>query len=145
MTPMQENTMSLIKYNPSLSPLFDNFDDIMSIFDAFDPMTRPVQSVTGPKTRVQNLEDKHLIELATPGVEKDQLVIDIDDGRLSISFDQKAGDANGVFQRSFKKSWTLPKDVDVENINADYTNGLLAVTIPKKTPDARPQRRIEIA
>lgn len=136
--------MSLIKYNPSLSPLFDNFDDIMSIFDAFDPMTRPVQSVTGPKTRVQNLEDKHLIELATPGVEKDQLVIDIDDGRLSISFDQKAGDANGVFQRSFKKSWTLPKDVDVDSINADYTNGLLAVTIPKKTPGARPQRRVEI-
>ena len=49
-----------------------------------------------------------------------------------------------MFQRSFKKSWTLPKDVDVDSINADYTNGLLAVTIPKKTPSAPPQRRIEI-
>ncbi len=136
--------MSLIKYNPSLSPLFDNFDDILGIFDAFDPMSRPVQSVTGPKTRVQNLEDRHLIELATPGVEKDELVIDVDDGRLSISFDQNRPADNGIFQRSFKKSWTLPKDVDVENIIADYTNGLLAVSIPKKTRISPPQRRIEI-
>ena len=56
----------------------------MGIFDAFDPMTRPVQSVTGPRTRVQNLEDKHLIELATPGVEKDELIIDINDDFLFV-------------------------------------------------------------
>ena len=137
--------MSLIKYNPSLSPLFDNFDDIMSIFDAFDPMTRPVQSVTGPKTRVQNLEDKHLIELATPGVEKDDLVIDINEGRLTISLEQKESGENYAFQRAFKRSWTLPKDVEVEKIDAEYTNGVLAVSIPKREPAAPSTRRIEIA
>ena len=137
--------MSLIKYNPSLAPLFDNFDDLLSIFDSLDPMSRPVQSVTGPRTTVQNLEEKHLIRLATPGVTKEELMINLDDGRLTISFDQKNGDANNGFQRSFKKSWTLPKDVDVEAVSADYTDGLLAVSIPKKTPAAPPQRRIEIA
>ena len=136
--------MSLIKYNPNLSPLFSNFDDLLSIFDTFDPMTRPVQSVTGPRTNVQNLEDKHLIELATPGVEKEELNIDIDDGRLTVSFSQKEGGEDHIFQRTFKRSWTLPKDVDLESINADYKNGVLAVTIPKKTPAALPQRRIEI-
>ena len=137
--------MSLIKYNPNLSPLFNNFDDLLSIFDVFDPMTRPVQSVTGPRTNVQNLEDKHLIELATPGVEKEELNIDIDDGRLTISFHQKEGDESRSFQRAFKRSWTLPKDVDLDSINADYTNGVLAVSIPKKTPVNAPHRQINIA
>ena len=136
--------MSLIKYNPSLAPLFDNFDDLLSIFDSLDPMSRPVQSVTGPRTTVQNLEDKHLIRLATPGVTKDELVINLDDGRLTISFDQKEGDERNSFQRSFKKSWSLPKDVDVDAVSADYTDGLLAISIPKKVPSAPPQRRIEI-
>jgi len=137
--------MSLIKYNPNLSPLFNNFDDLLSIFDAFDPMTRPVQSITGPRTNVQNLEDKHLIELATPGVEKEELNIDIDDGRLTISFHQKEGNESHGFQRAFKRSWTLPKDVEVEKIDAEYTNGVLAVSIPKREPAAPPTRRIEIA
>ena len=70
--------MSLIKYNPSLAPLFDNFDDLLSIFDSLDPMSRPVQSVTGPRTTVQNLEDKHLIRLATPGVTKEELMINLE-------------------------------------------------------------------
>jgi len=134
--------MSLIKYNPSLSPLFDNFDDLLNIFDSFDPMSRPVQNVTGPRTSVQNLEDKHLIRLATPGVSKEELMINLDDGRLTISFDQKE---KNNFQRSFKKSWTLPKDVDIDAVSADYTDGLLAVSIPKRAPSAPPQRRVEIA
>ncbi len=137
--------MSLIKYNPNLSPLFDNFDDLLSIFDTFDPMSRPVQSVTGPRTNVQNLDDKHLIEIATPGVEKEELNIDIDEGRLTISFDQKSGDKYNRFQRAFKRSWTLPKDVDTESISADYNNGVLAVTVPKTSPAAPPHRRIEIS
>ena len=137
--------MSLIKYNPSLSPLFDNFDDLFNVFDALDPMTRPVRSVSGPRTNVQNLEDKHLIELATPGVEKDDLVIDINEGRLTISLEQKESGNNYSFQRAFKRSWTLPKDEDVDSINADYANGVLAVSIPKKSPTTPSQRRIEIS
>ena len=137
--------MSLIKYNPSLAPLFDNFDDLLGIFDGLDPMSRPVQSISGPRTKVQNLEDKHLIELATPGVCKDELLVDVNDGRLTISFEQKARDRSHGFQRAFKRSWTLPKDVDLESIDADYTDGVLRVSVPKKSPAATPQRRIEIS
>tara|TARA_R110002020_G_scaffold109500_1_gene253372 strand:- start:59 stop:472 length:414 start_codon:yes stop_codon:yes gene_type:complete len=136
--------MSLIKYNPNLSPLLGNFEDLFSIFDVLDPMTRPVQNAAGPRTNVQNLEDKHLIELATPGVEKEELNIDVNDGRLTISFEQKDNTESRRFQRTFKRSWTLPKGVDTESINADYTNGVLAVSIPKIAPATIPQRRIEI-
>ena len=137
--------MSLTKYNPNLSPLFSNFDDLLSIFDAFDPMTRPVQSVTGPRTNIQNLEDKHLIELATPGVDKEELNIDIDDGRLTVSYKQEDETGRHSFQRTFKRSWTLPKGVDADSINADYANGVLAVSIPKTAPATPSQRRIVIA
>ena len=136
--------MSLVKYSSDLSPFFGNLDDLFSVFDSLDPMTRPVRSVTGPKTSVENKEDRHLIQLATPGVAKDNLVIDINEGRLSISFDQQSTDTKPLFQRSFKKSWTLPKDVDVDNISAEYTDGVLKIDIPKSAPSKPSQKRIEI-
>ena len=76
--------MSLVKYNPSLSPFFDNFEDLFSVFDAFDPMNRPRPSINKPRTNIENLDDKHIIELATPGIAREDLVVDLSDGRLTI-------------------------------------------------------------
>jgi hypothetical protein len=46
--------MSLVKYNPSLSPLLGEFRDFFDIFEAFDPMTRPVSNVRGPRVHTDN-------------------------------------------------------------------------------------------
>ncbi len=89
--------MSLIKYNPGLSPLFEPFEDLFGVFDALDPMHRPRPSINKP------------------------------------------------FQRSFTQSWTLPKNVDVEKVDAQYVNGVLTVSIPKREPAAPSARRIAIA
>ena len=137
--------MSLIKYDHSLSPLFNNFDDLFNVFDSFDPMLRPRQSITGPRANVQNLQDKHVIEVATPGIPKEELLVDVNDGRLSISYSEgEASQESFSFQRSFQRSWTLPKDVDLEAVNAEYTNGVLTVTVPKVTPAVPTSRQIVV-
>ena len=138
--------MSLIKYNHSLSPLLDNFDDLFSVFDSLDPMLRPRQSISGPRANVENLEDKHVIEVATPGSSKEDLLVDVNDGRLSISYQEGDADPKGAFsfQRSFKRSWTLPKGVDLDGVGAEYNNGVLTVTVPKIIPEAPANRQIVV-
>jgi len=136
--------MSLIKYNHSLSPLFDNFDDLFNVFDSFDPMVRPRQSISGPRANVENLEGEHVIEVATPGVAKGDLLVDVNDGLLSISYSRDDSDKSYSFQKSFKRSWTLPKDVDLDNVGAEYNDGVLTVTIPKMAPEVPASRQIVV-
>ena len=138
--------MSLVKYNPSLSPLFGEFRDFFDIFDTFDPLTRPSSRITGPRANVDNADGKHVITMATPGVSKEDLKVDISDGRVSVSFDQESCEnSNHRFQKSFSRTWNLPKDVNVEAIDAEYENGILTVTIPKNDETVPVARRIKIS
>ena len=138
--------MSLVKYNPNLSPLFGEFQDFFDIFDTFDPMVRSSTRITNPKVDVDNVDGKHIITMATPGVSKDDLKVDIGDGRISVSFDQESCEnSNHRFQKSFSRSWNLPKDVNVEAIDAAYENGILTVTLPKNKETGPVARRIEIS
>ena len=139
--------MSLIKYNPGLSPLFEPFEDLFGVFDALDPMHRPRPSINKPRANIENLDDKHIIELATPGIAKEDLVVDLSDGRLTISYEEDNSTKSDTFtfQRSFTQSWTLPKNVDVEKVDAQYVDGVLTVSIPKREPSAPSARRIAIA
>ena len=136
--------MSLIKHNPNIQPLFNRFEDIFDIFDAFDPLHRPAPSLTGPKTNVENVDGNHIITMATPGISKADLKVDIDDGRITISFDQESCEnSNYRFQKSFSRSWNLPKGVNLDAIDASYDNGVLSVTVPTASTPS-PTRRLEI-
>jgi HSP20 family protein len=137
--------MSLVKYNPSLSPLLGEFRDFFDIFEAFDPMASPVSNIRGPRVHTDNVDGSHVITVATPGVSKEDLKVDIGDGRISVSFDHDASENSSFrFQKSFSRSWTLPKDVKSEGIEANYENGILTVVIPKSDETIPVARRIEI-
>ena len=134
--------MSLVKYNTNLSPLLGDFFDI---FDAFDPITRPVSNVSNPKAFVDSQERQHVITMSTPGISREDLNVDIGDGRITISFDHKSSEnSNFRFQKSFTRSWSLPKDVKAEGIEANYENGILSVVIPKNEKTTPVARRITI-
>ena len=75
------------------------------------------------------------------------MVIDLSDGRLSISYDEEDTTHTSTFsfQRSFTRSWTLPKNVDIEKVDAQYADGVLSITVPKSEPNIPPKRRVAIA
>ena len=141
--------MSLVRYSPTLSPMrrmgFDSLlDDVMDVFDLMDPMNRR-PSFVGPRTNVENLNDRHIITMATPGLSRDDLTIDIAEGSLTISFDQENSEnSNYKFQNSFQKSWSLGDNLNLEEITADYNNGVLIIEIPKYNKSEAVARRIEI-
>ncbi|MFF5313311.1 Hsp20/alpha crystallin family protein [Streptomyces massasporeus] len=90
-----------------------------------------------PLADIEDTEDAYLVELELPGVEKEQITVEVDEGELDIHGDIKEKEHTGVVRRhtrrigQFDYRTTLPPNSDTEHISADLTNGILTVRVPK--------------
>jgi HSP20 family protein len=95
---------------------------------------------SAPAVNISETADKFNVELAVPGLEKTDFKVEVENGVLSISAEKKSEvkDETSRFTRkefsysSFSRSFTLPEHVQAESITAEYTNGVLKLSIPKK-------------
>lgn len=111
-------------------------------------------STTVPSVNIKENADAYEVQVAAPGMEKDDFEIKLDGNLLTISSSKEESNETGEgnFTRrefsyqSFQRSFELPKEViDQENIQAKYENGLLMLTIPKKDEvKQKPPRLINI-
>jgi len=99
---------------------------------------------------VSEHEDRVIVELEAPGLDKDDIDIDVEGrrlvvtGRKSYERERKEG-AMLISERAFghfQRVVPLPDQVAVEKAEARYSKGVLTVTLPKKSPPAA--RRIEV-
>ncbi|MEV0598903.1 Hsp20/alpha crystallin family protein [Streptomyces sp. NPDC050315] len=101
-----------------------------------------------PLADVEDTEDAYLVELELPGVDKDQITVEVSEGELDVHGEIKEKERTGVVRRhtrhvgQFDYRMSLPPNSDTERIGADLTNGVLTVRIPK-AEKAQPHR-IEI-
>ncbi len=109
---------------------------------------------TVPAVNVKESEKDFELELAVPGRKKEDFNVEIDNGVMTISSEQKSentvSDENYTRREfgysSFKRSFTLPKTVNADQINATYEDGVLKFVLPKKEEALpKPKRLIEIA
>ena len=134
--------MTLIKFNNRLGRKFDSrplfadfFNEMYS--DFFTPETK-LNSV--PAVNIAEANDKFLVTLAAPGLKKEDFKISIDENVMTISAEKKEENTEEQAQysrreysySSFQRSFNLPENVNSENINASYENGILAISVPKK-------------
>jgi len=131
--------MSLIRYNPfaakSVGNFFDDFfnRDISGFFGSDF-------SASNPSVNVVETENSYRVEVAAPGLEKEDFEVNVDNGFLTISArkEQKEETKGDRFMRrefnysSFTRSFQLPDTVKAGDIAANYENGVLKVTLPKK-------------
>ncbi|PKP04410.1 MAG: hypothetical protein CVU11_05125 [Bacteroidetes bacterium HGW-Bacteroidetes-6] len=124
-----------------------------SIFDEFfndSPMRNYNQRVAVPKVNIAENENAWTIELASPGLEKDDFKIEVKDDVLTISNEkkeEKKEDGKNYMRRefsycSFSRSFMLPELADSEKIDAAYHNGVLEVSIPKKEAEQKKDSRV---
>ena len=123
---------------------FDPFREIKElenrIFQNYVPAnTEKGISAFTPSVNTREGEFAYHIDVDLPGVKKEDIKIDLKDGLLTISGERKLKNeikeedyykvetAFGKFSRSF----TLPDDADIENIEASSQDGVLEVVIPK--------------
>ena len=82
--------------------------------------------------------------LQPPGLPKDAVDVTIKENILTVTHENNKETDNSYFCSSFKKSWTLPKDVNVEEITAKYNNGVFNVNVPRVQPVEPEVKKIKI-
>jgi HSP20 family protein len=135
--------MLVTRYNPN-----SQFSDFRRGFDILNTMLNELtvpnnndrfQSDFNPSVNTREGEFAYHIEVDLPGMKKDDIDIQIEDNNLIISGERKIKkelkEENYYKIESsygkFKRSFSLPEDVDLENIHASSTDGVLEVVVPK--------------
>ncbi|MBK8505943.1 MAG: Hsp20/alpha crystallin family protein [Saprospiraceae bacterium] len=112
--------------------------------------------VSVPAVNIKETKDGFNIEMAVPGMKKEDFKVDLDHDLLTISAEEKTENTEKVAEgkytrrefnyRSFKRVFTLPEMADADKIHASYEEGVLAINIPKKEEaKPKPVKMIEIA
>lgn len=73
----------------------------------------------------------YLVSFDLPGVKKDDVKIDLNNNQLTISGERKSRQGHESHYGSFYQSFTLPANIDPEQIEANFENGVLQIAIPK--------------
>lgn len=129
-----------------------------SIFnDFFDNEWMEKANATAPAINVSESEKEYKVEVAVPGMTKEDFNIHIDeDNNLVISMEKKTDNKEEKKDRKylrrefsyskFEQTMILPDDVDKEKIGAAVENGVLDITLPKLSKENLPKltRDIEI-
>ena len=124
-------------------------------FRMFDEMDRrlmnSVPAVSAFRTDVLDTGDAFKLECELPGFNKEDIKLDVENDCLTISAERKAEKKsekdNYVKRERFYGSFTRCFDVsgiNVDGIEASYTDGMLNVTLPKKAAEIPASRRLEI-
>ena len=142
---MEDTIMNLIKFNrqPMLADFFNDFEKLYAPFQ---------NEGFVPSANIRENEKNFEIELAVPGMKKDDFKINLENNVLTISseMEEEQKEENKNFTRreftygSFSRSFTLPKIVETEQIKASYENGILHIQLPKKE-EAKISKQIAIA
>ena len=130
--------------------------DLYNPFRDLEEMERSLFANSGAnafKTDIRDAGDAYVLEADLPGMKKDDIHIDIDGERLSISAERSAvreeKDENGGYIRcersygSFSRSFDI-SGIRAEDISAAYEDGVLKLTLPKQTKAVPASRRLEI-
>ena len=152
--------MSLVKRNKNLLPSFSRFWDDDDFFNRsltnWGLSNFSDAGSTLPAVNIRETEVSYEVEMAAPGMNKEDFKIELDNNLLTISSEKtEEHEENGKEKysskefsyQSFRRSFNLPKEVvDEEKIEAHYKNGVLHLTIPKKEQaKQKPPRKIQIA
>ncbi|HQO49321.1 MAG TPA: Hsp20/alpha crystallin family protein [Bacteroidales bacterium] len=128
--------MNLIRFNQHpasmLSELMEDFDRNF----VFHPQSRNFS----PSVNISETEEGFGLELAAPGLKKEDFKVNLDNNVLTISAELKNESeekSEKLIRRefsysSFSRSFSLPKSIDLDKIKADYKDGILKIGLPKR-------------
>src|SRR5277367_736840 len=140
--------MTLVKFNngqknavnPWFSDVFDSLINDSILNDRFVTKT--------PAVNIAETENEFHIELAVPGLKKEDFKISVDKNILSVSAEKKAENVEEgkkyskreYSYNSFVRTFTLPESADQAKIDAQYNDGVLSLSVAKKE-EAKVQTR----
>lgn len=123
-----------------------NTSNIMKRNETSPESTRELNSIT-PEVDIFENEDEILLHADMPGVERENLSVHIDNGKLTLSGTRKLN-AEGVVtweefgDAEYYRVFSVPQSIDIAKVNAELRDGVLRLHLPK-SESAKP-RQIEI-
>jgi len=140
-------------YYPTFPSLFDKFFE-GNLMD-WNNWNFSSTDTTLPAVNIKEDEDAYMIEVAAPGMAKDDFRINFDNGRLTVTSERKneKKEKEGAYSRkefsyqSFQRSFTVPENmVNGDKISAVYKDGILNIELPKREEvKPKPAREIKIS
>ncbi|MBG6233679.1 HSP20 family protein [Pedobacter sp. CAN_A7] len=145
--------MSLIKFNSGTKEgnITKGFNDVFeSMFQDSFMSDRLMSKV--PAVNISETEDHYHIEMAAPGLKKEDFKIKLDRNLLTVSVEQRKQnvETNRQYNKrefsysSFVRSFALPESADDSGIGATYHDGILNISVAKKEEAKQVIREIEI-
>jgi HSP20 family protein len=139
---------------PSFSSLMDDFFNT-SLDRFFDPGgSRSGQGRMNVPVNIRETDRSYELELVAPGLNKGDFKIDLSGNMLTVSFDHKEENNeenknDGWIRReysrqSFTRSFNLDDSIDPDKIDANYSDGMLKLSLPKKEGAQSSKRSIQI-
>lgn len=153
------STLSI--FNPDFSSdLFDFFNEAANY--------RPTRNVNLPSVDIIETKDNYTFEMELCGLSENDVELSIKERVLTVESKKKETVNNKDDKKllenksenkemekryllserrkySFKRQFTLPQDVDVENVSANFVNGLLTISVPKKPESELKHIKINVA
>lgn len=142
--------MTLLRYNYPEKDLFNRrFSDIMDEF--FNDAVRSNRNSFAPNIDISENDNEFVIEVEVPGVDKENIQIDVENNILTISGERKFEEKkeNKQYHRVethygiFSRTLSLPDNADSESVKASYENGILTITINKSEKSLKKQIEIK--
>lgn len=143
--------MAIVKFkNRPFSPFFPSFVDDFFVNDAV-----PFDSTNGnsvPPTNIEETETEFKLDMAIPGLNKEDINVEVADNRLIVSTEKEESseeeDKNYTRKEysysSFERSFALPENA-TGDVSAKYEDGVLQVTLPKKKVEVSKSKKIKVA
>jgi len=143
---------NLMRYDPFREiARFDPFREIDDFFRDFSPSTIGHSAGAAPRMRmdISETDQNYTVKAEIPGVSKEDIKVSINGNQVTLSAEVKSEEEqsgalrNERYYGQLYRSFTLPQEVDDEQAEARYENGVLQLTLPKKSGGGGKQLQIQ--
>ena len=147
-TILRTNAVPFRQIDSVIDNLFNDFFNTVSR----TPFNTVNQKSNYPRVDIRENRESVTLDATVPGLSKEDVSIDYEDGHLKISADKQIREGDDFIHReihrsAFSRWFSVDEEVyEVNNINANLADGILSITIPKKEEAVKPlPRKIEVS
>jgi HSP20 family protein len=138
--------MKLVQYQrPGL--IWPSFGRLSNLQDELDRLFESPLTGWAPALEVYEDKDNFVVNAELPGLKREDIEVSLQDGALVISGERKAEEKRKEgeihrqerFYGKFQRALTLPAPIAVDQVKAQYKDGILTITLPK-AEEAKPKK-----
>lgn len=119
--------------------------------DLFRSWGFPFRDFSAPTCELEETHKNYVLKFEIPGVKRDQVKVDLEGSQLTVSAERKEEQTSDTKRKhysefrygSYSRSFTFPTPIDESKVDARFEDGVLSITVPKTSPTAPKQIKIQ--